>query len=281
MSDQSTKVKALVLRGYSLNCANETAAAFELAGAKATIAEINDIISGSISIQQFDILSIPGGSTFGDDFSAAQILANTIRNQSMPDGSTLLEQLKLFISKGKHILGIGTGFQVLVKVGLLPNIGGDFEQEVSFQQNDSAKFENKWIYIRVNSKSRSPYLENLEVIPVPIRHSQGKLIVRDKKIELKMLTTHQMCLSYCDNNGRPPKGYPNNPNGSTMDCAGLTDQSRQVLGLMPNPEAFLSIYNHPNWRQTLREKPESSLEGIGLQIFKNIVRHAEDKVPSV
>ncbi len=274
-------VKSLVVTGFGINCEEETVAAYKLAGSTVRLAHLNDIFSGSISIQEFDILTIPGGFSFGDDISSGKVLANKIRFKKLPDGSTLLEQMKQFIADKKFILGICNGFQVLVKLGLLPDLGGDAIQEVSLQQNDSGKFENRWIFMRVNSKSESPFLQDLEVIPVPVRHGEGKIIVRDKKVEVKMLTTHQMCLTYCDNNGRPARGYPNNPNGSTLDCAGLTDRSRQVLGLMPHPEAYLSIYNHPNWRQILREKPDYPKEGLGLQIFKNIVTHIAKRIPQM
>jgi len=81
------------------------------------------------------------------------------------------------------------------------------------------------------------------------------------------------CLGYCDEGGEGACGFPANPNGSWRDCAGLTDRSGQVFGLMPHPEAFLSLYNHPDWPCLVRECPEMGEEGGGLRLFRNIVRH--------
>ena len=67
--------------------------------------------------------------------------------------------------------------------------------------------------------------------------------------------------------------YPENPNGAELSCAALTDETGHVFGLMPHPEAFLSLYNHPNWGQLKRQNPNLPDEGAGLQIFKNIVAH--------
>ena len=83
-------------------------------------------------------------------------------------------------------------------------------------------------------------------------------------------------MSYAGKNGQPTAEYPQNPNGSELNCAGLCDPSGQVFGLMPHPEAFLSAYNHPNWGKVKRQNPQMSDEGAGLKIFKNIVNHIKE-----
>jgi len=85
------------------------------------------------------------------------------------------------------------------------------------------------------------------------------------------------CLTYCDDKGNETSEYPLNPNGSDLNCAGLTDETGRVFGMMPHPEAFLSLYNHPNWAQLKRHNPEISEDGEGLKIFKNIVEFIQDK----
>ena len=67
--------------------------------------------------------------------------------------------------------------------------------------------------------------------------------------------------------------YPANPNGADLNCAGLTNPTGQVLGLMPHPEAYLSLYNNPNWGQMKRNNAAISEDGEGLKIFTNIVEH--------
>ena len=93
-------------------------------------------------------------------------------------------------------------------------------------------------------------------------------------IEAKALN----CLSYVDANGDGTATYPFNPNGADLNCAGLTDPTGQVFGLMPHPEAFLSAYNHPDWARRRRAGWPGE-EGEGLKIFQNIVAHIRQPHP--
>ena len=77
--------------------------------------------------------------------------------------------------------------------------------------------------------------------------------------------------------GQPADGYPHNPNGAELHCAGLTNKTGQVFGLMPHPEAYLSLYNHPKWGQLLRQDQQRTEEGEGLKIFTNIVAHIQQE----
>jgi phosphoribosylformylglycinamidine synthase len=183
-----------------------------------------------------------------------------------------MEDLQQFLSYGKYILGVCNGFQALVKMGLLPNVSGDFEQEATLTHNDSGTFEDRWVRMRVNKNARTPYLTGLEEFDVPVRHGEGKLIFRDDAIRQAVLEQQLNCLSYADAQGNPTADYPQNPNGSELNCAGLTNPSGQVFGLMPHPEAYLSLYNHPNWGQMKRQNPDIAEEGEGLRLFKNIIR---------
>ena len=85
---------------------------------------------------------------------------------------------------------------------------------------------------------------------------------------------HEFVIS--DKDGNETSEYPQNPNGSDLNCAGLTDRTGHIFGLMPHPEAFLSLYNHPNWSQMKRQNPEITDDGEGLKIFTNIVKYIQD-----
>jgi len=78
-------------------------------------------------------------------------------------------------------------------------------------------------------------------------------------------------MSYCDSTYSSTDKYPDNPNGSDLNCAALEDKTSHILGMMPHPEAYLSIYNHPNWNRLKKDDPDLPEEGDGLKIFKNIV----------
>lgn len=267
------EVKALIITGFGINCEEELEAAFKLAGADTFVCHLNDIFKGKVDIHEYDILNFPGGFSYGDDLGSGKVLANRMKYKKMDSNVTLLAEIKQFLKEGKFILGICNGFQFLVKMGLLPNTAGKFEQEVTLTKNNSAKYENRWIYLKKNPESDIPFLHNINIMPCPVRHGEGKLIIKNPKIKDEIVKNALNSISYCDAKGNVVSHYPVNPNGSELDCAALTDPSGQVLGMMPHPEAFLSLYNHPNWGQLKRKIPDISEDGEGLMIFKNIVDH--------
>ncbi len=258
-------VKALVLTGFGINCENEMAAAYTLAGAQAHIVHINDIFDDSVQIHDFDIINFPGGFSFGDDLGSGKVMANKIKYKKLPSGRTLFDELIKFIRAGRFILGICNGFQFLVRLGLLPNTSGHFEQEAALEPNDSGHFEDRWVYCRVNPKNKTPFLHGLDIFPVPVRHGEGKLVLTPAA-ETTVVRDGLDALTYCLADGSPATTYPANPNGSVRQIAALTDPSGHVLGMMPHPEAFLSVYNHPN-------RMQYTGEAAGLRIFQNIVNH--------
>jgi len=105
--------RVCILRTAGTNCDVETAFAFEQAGAVAEAVHINRFIQHFRVLDEFHILALPGGFSYGDDISAGRILANELKYK-------LAAQLRKFIADGKLIIGICNGFQALVKAGLLP-----------------------------------------------------------------------------------------------------------------------------------------------------------------
>ena len=267
------QVRALVITGFGINCEEEMAAAYTLAGAEATIVHLNDILVEGFSIHDFDVLNFPGGFSFGDDIASGKVLANKILHRKLRSGKTFIDEIRKFLEQKKYILGVCNGFQVLVKMGLLPDVFENLDQEVTLTRNDSGKFEDRWCVCKVSPETNSPFLQGIEQLPMPVRHGEGKLIFKDEAVRQTILEHGLNCLSYTDVEGNPTDEYPLNPNGSELNCAGLTDKSGQILGMMPHPEAFLSLYNHPNWGQLKRQNPDMSEEGDGLRLFKNIVAH--------
>jgi phosphoribosylformylglycinamidine synthase len=232
------------------------------------------VLHGHVSIHDFDILNFPGGFSFGDDLGSGVVLANKLRyRQTGASGRTLLDDIRQFIADGKYVLGICNGFQVLVKLGLLPNLGGDVTPEVTLTHNASGRYEDRWVTLRVNPAASTPFLKGIDTMEVPVRHGEGRLVVPDAATARAIEAAGLNCLSYIDANGDGTSQYPLNPNGAALNCAGLTDPTGQVFGLMPHPEAFLSAYNHPDWARRKRLRLGASEEGEGLRIFRNIVEH--------
>ena len=271
--------KALILTGFGINCEEEMAAAYRLAGAAPTIVHLNEVLHGRVSIHDFAILNFPGGFSFGDDLGSGVVLANKLRyRQTGADGRTLLSDIREFVAAGKFVLGICNGFQVLVKLGLLPNLGGDFQPELTLTHNASGRYENRWVRLRVNALATTPFLRGLATLEVPVRHGEGRLVVPDAATREQLVARGLNCLTYADGDDVETGSYPLNPNGADLNCAGLTDTTGQIFGLMPHPEAYLAGYNHPDWG---RRKREGRLheEGEGLVIFRNIVRHLQVSLP--
>jgi len=249
--------KALILTGYGINCDIETAHAFKLAGAEAERVHLNDLINGVRRFSDYHILAFPGGFSFGDDIASGKVLANMIKYN-------LDEQIQEFIDAGKLIIGICNGFQAMVKMGLLPAFNGDYAaQEVTLTFNDSGRFEDRWVHLNANKRSNCVFTKGIETIYLPVRHGEGKFIAKNPHVLARLKKENHIVFQYTDNEGKPA-GYPHNPNGSVDNIAAICDETGRIFGMMPHPEAFQHMTNHPRW--TREELPE---EGAGIAIFRN------------
>jgi len=271
----TVSVNALVITGFGINCEEEMAAAWTLAGATPRIVHLNEVLAGAVSIHDYQVLSLPGGFSFGDDLGSGKVLANKIRFAPLPSGQTLLAEIRCFLGAGGFILGICNGFQALVKMGLLPDVGGVQDQEVTLTTNKSGIFENRWVHCKVRAGTHTPFLRGLGVLPLPVRHGEGRLLVKDEALRAAIVAGGLDCMAYCTPEGELTGEYPANPNGADLHCAALTDATGQVLGMMPHPEAFLSLYNHPDWPALRRRDRDISEDGAGLRIFRNLVEHLQ------
>lgn len=262
------QIRAIVLAGNGINCEMETAHACRLAGVDTVdIVYLWDLAAGKSTLDGYDLLCLPGGFLDGDDLGSAR--ASTIRIRHTKVGERMLaEQLQSFVVGGGLAIGICNGFQLMVKLGLLPALDGEMgTQQVTLTWNDSGRFEDRWVELAVDAASPCVFTRGLKRIWLPVRHGEGKIISRDTAALAQLNSRHQVPLRYADpNTGEPTETYPLNPNGSPGGIAALTDPTGRVLGMMPHPEAFLHRTNHPSWtRQNL------PVDGDGLAIFKGAV----------
>ena len=137
-------IEFIVMTGYGINCEMEMAHACRLAGSEVVdIVHINELIHGEKRLDDYHFLNLPGGFLDGDDLGSAKAGANRIRYAKVSgDSERLFDQFLRFIEKGKLILGACNGFQLLAKLGLIPNLkGGDGEQEAEAgrQPNESTQ----------------------------------------------------------------------------------------------------------------------------------------------
>jgi len=254
-------VKAIILRTAGINCDLETVHAFELAGASGERVHINRVIEEPSILQEYQILVVPGGFSYGDDVAAGKILANQLKHH-------LYEDLRKFIDAGKLVLGICNGFQVLVKTGLLPGAvnGETSAQPVTITYNDSGKFEDRWVYLEPASE-RCIFIEQGRRIYLPIAHGEGKVVFDTHQSREIINAGGYVAFRYVDANGAEGD-FPINPNGSSDSIAGLTDSTGRVLGLMPHPERFVRVTQHPHWTRI-----KDSCKADGMTIFQNAVNY--------
>ncbi|OQX05880.1 MAG: phosphoribosylformylglycinamidine synthase [Desulfobulbaceae bacterium A2] len=266
----TTSVKALILTGFGTNCEMEMAHACRLGGAdQADIVHISELLHGEYRLDDYHFLNLPGGFLDGDDLGAGQAGAHRIRYAKVaPDGQPLIEHVLRFIRAGKLVLGVCNGFQLMVKLGLLPGFDHDYQsRRVSLTNNESGRFEDRWVTLHADPASPCVFTRGLGTLTLPVRHGEGKLVAESEAAMARIEGEHLACLRYIDpTSGQPTMDYPLNPNGSPAAIAGLCDPTGRVFGLMPHPEAFLHRTNHPRW--TREDLPE---EGQGLALFRNAV----------
>lgn len=256
-----TKPRVMILRTAGTNCDVETARAFASCGAETHRVHINQLINGKSKLADFHIMAVPGGFTYGDDIESGRILANELSLK-------LKDQLQEFINQKKLVIGICNGFQVLVRAGILPSTDGEFRQSATLINNDSGKFEARWVHLKTEGKS--VWTSNLpETVEFPVAHAEGKFVVHDDVLKT-LKDNHQVAFRYIAPDGGNPD-YPENPNGSHEHIAGITDPTGRVLGLMPHPERhFLSVH-HPSWTR----RKQTSQFGDGAVIFQNGVEYVK------
>jgi len=264
LTGERMKLKALVLTGEGINCDKETAVAFELAGMSTQRIHVNDLIANPKLLGEFHSLAFPGGFSFGDDLGAGKAFANKIVNAAS-SGGRLFDCLEEFIEAEKTVIGICNGFQVLVKSGLLPALGGKYgEQQVTVFYNDSNRYENRWVKTRVLD-SPCKFSVGINSIGVPCRHGEGKFIAEEKTMR-ELWKKKLVVMQYVDKEEKPTMDFPENPNGSMDSIAGICNEKGNVFGLMPHPEAFVFSTNSPEWTR-------SQTTGEGLKFFVNAVNY--------
>jgi phosphoribosylformylglycinamidine synthase len=166
-------------------------------------------------LSDYDAVILPGGFSYGDRLRAGIIAAH----------SPVMKAVKNLAKKGKPVLGICNGFQILVESGLLPG---------ALLRNSSLKFICKWINLSIISE-KSVFAKKCKnnVIKMPIAHNEGRYFIEDDQLNL-LYKNNQIVIKYVDSEGAI--NNESNPNGSVDNIAGICNPEGNVLGLMPHPE---------------------------------------------
>lgn len=271
-------VRALVLAGFGLNCDLETTHALNLAGAEAERVHISQLTGtaaqpATADLGDYHILVFDGGFSWADDHGAGVLFASRMR-------SHLGGRLREFLQDGGLVLGICNGFQALVNLGLLPMLDSQWQRGVALAANDCGNFQDRWVELLTEADSHCLLTKGIDRLDLPIRHGEGKLVC-EPEVLARLEGEGLVAFRYGNGKGRRADGrFPANPNGSLADIAGLCDPSGRVLGLMPHPEGFYRLSQHPDWtlwrERSRREGKELNPHqaGAGLDIFINAVRAA-------
>jgi phosphoribosylformylglycinamidine (FGAM) synthase-like amidotransferase family enzyme len=185
--------------------------------------------------------------------------------------SFLAEELKKFVQrKDTLVIGVCNGFQVLVRTGLVP-FGKIGTMQTTLTNNDSGHFECRWVNLKIQENSKCVFLNGLggAIVSYPIAHGEGKFF-SDEKTITDIEKNNLVAFRYVDEYGNPTQEYPKNPNGAINAIGGICDTTGRVLGLMPHPECFIRVEQHPNWRRKKFDKPH------GLPLFKNMIKYVKN-----
>jgi len=272
------QTRAIVITGNGTNCEMEAAHACRLGGFdEAVIAHIAEILSGEIRLDDFHFLNLTGGFLDGDDLGSAKAQANRLKHASIAGtDEKLVDQFIRFIADGKLILGVCNGFQLMVKMGILPGFDNDYlSQSVTLTHNDCGRFQDRWTYLKVDPASPCIFTAGIDKgIYLPMRHGEGKFLCDTDATLDRIENGHLSVFKYSGPDfDAPTMEFPANPNGSVHAIAGICDPTGRLMGLMPHPEAFVHYTQHPRWtRETLPE------EGQGLILYKNAAEYVRQNL---
>ena len=174
---------------------------------------------GETTLPKSDLVVLPGGFSYGD----------YLRTGCIASKSKIISDVVNHAKKGGLILGICNGFQILIETGLLPGV---------LLHNKKLKFLSKNVFLKVINFENKFCLnyKNKNIIELHIAHNEGNYFANSdllKKLEEQKL----IAFKYCDKKGDINKNT--NPNGSSNNIAGILNDKKNILGMMPHPERLI------------------------------------------
>jgi len=248
-------IKFAVISFPGTNCEQESVRAFKRNGMDAEMVLWNDqgMLNGS-RLKEFDGYCIAGGFSYEDRGRSGVVAAQ----------DPITEILKQEADKGKVIIGICNGAQILVETGLIPGFDNK-GLAIALAWNEMKKgdeiidtgFYNIWIRLKnIAPKGRCAFNDFDDILHIPMAHGEGRFVV-DKDVLSKLEKNNQIVFKYADESGKVNPDFPYTPNGATASIAAICNPAGNVMAIMPHPE------RDPN--------------GNGNQVFQSIKKWIESK----
>jgi len=207
-------MKSSVIVFPGSNCDRDVAVALQKFQIKNQMVWHNEV-----TLPKCDLVVLPGGFSYGD----------YLRTGCIASKSKIIQAIIDHEKKGGLILGICNGFQILIETGLLPGV---------LLRNKKLKFISKNVFLKViDTKNRfcSNY-KNKDIIKLPIAHNEGNFF-GNKNLIKKLEDNNLIAFKYCNNEGKIEPD--SNPNGSSNNIAGIFNEKKNILGMMPHPERLI------------------------------------------
>ena len=181
----------------------------------------NMIWHNDTELPKSDLIVLPGGFSYGDYLRWGCIAAK----------SKIIKSVINFANSGGLVIGICNGFQILIEAGLLPG---------TLLRNKFLEFICKNVFIKTND-SKNKYFKNIKknILELHIAHNEGNYFCSNDELK-SIQDNNQVAVNYCSINGKVSEEF--NPNGSINNIAGVLNQKKNILGMMPHPERMIDTY---------------------------------------
>lgn len=218
------------------NCEDESLRAARLAGLDAALVRWNE----PLATDRFDGYILPGGWSYEDRVRAGAIAARDSITRAIGEEA----------ARGKPVLGICNGAQVLVEMGLVPGYGA---QPALALAANTLGYRCTWVRLRLQTPPRrtaftSAFSEH-EIIEIPVAHGEGRFLTEQEEVLARLVAEQQIPFIYVDAAGEPAANFPENPNGSVHAAAAVCNPAGNVLAIMPHPERASWWWQHPPHRR--------------------------------
>ena len=264
MFDRDIRIAVMFFPG--INREDETKTAVEAAGMNADIVRWNT----KEDITAYDGYVLPGGFSYEDRIRAGVISSK----------DTVMEVIKKEAKKGKPILGICNGAQILVEAKMIPDINGKQNKlEMALAPNINpfiSGFNCRWINLKMDTEKKTAFnilYKKGDIVSMPIAHAEGRFISNNKDVLNAIVNNGQIVFKYCDDKGKVSNEFPVCPNSSAYGTAAVCNKAGNVMSMMPHPECSSFFRQQPEFKGNLEQTEKTTDTN---KIFQSIRVYIEE-----